>query len=171
MKWKEIPEFDGYRISDTGQLQSCFIRGSKSRLSIEWINVQAHETRNGYLQVTLYRRGTRHLFSIHSLVLLAFVGPCPGKQQACHGNGKRTDNRLENLRWDSVSANHADKNVHGTMPKGSIHPQAKLKESQVLEIRKLLKSGSKLNAIGRHFGVSGVSIGHIKTGRTWSHVQ
>lgn len=33
---------------------------------------------------------------------------------ACHNNGDCTDNRLLNLRWDTVSANHLDKVIHGT---------------------------------------------------------
>lgn len=46
---------------------------------------------------------------IHKLVLEAFVGERPSGMQACHGNGDKTDNRLVNLRWDTVKANHRDK--------------------------------------------------------------
>lgn len=169
--WKDIPEFDGYRISNEGLLQSCFVRGSRSHLSAEWREVQAHESNNGYMQVTLYRRGARHLHRIHVLVLLSFVGPRPSGFQACHLNGNRKDNCLSNLRWDSVSANHADKNTHGTMSKGSRHGQSRLNETQIVEIRSLFGDGVPTKEIGRRFGVSATAIHWIKTGRTWSHIR
>ena len=54
--------------------------------------------------------GTKY---IHRLVLEAFVGPCPEGMETCHNNGVRTDNRLENLRWDTSSANNDDIVKHG----------------------------------------------------------
>ena len=51
---------------------------------------------------------------IHRLVLDNFVGPCPEGMEACHSNGDYTDNRLENLRWDTKSSNMQDQIRHGT---------------------------------------------------------
>lgn len=44
----------------------------------------------------------------------AFVGPCPEGMEVCHNNGDCTDNRLENLRYDTKSANMLDRVRHGT---------------------------------------------------------
>lgn len=68
----------------------------------------------GYFAFNLTRRGKRKQMSAHRAVLLSFVGPPPDGHQGCHNNGIRTDNRLCNLRWDTVKNNHADKVLHGT---------------------------------------------------------
>ena len=47
-------------------------------------------------------------------LLEAFVGPCPSGQEACHANDDPRDNRLENLRWDTRSANALDSVRNGT---------------------------------------------------------
>lgn len=54
--------------------------------------------------------GTRY---VHQLVLEAFVGPRPEGMEACHWNDVCTDNRLENLRWDTTSANRHDQVRNG----------------------------------------------------------
>jgi hypothetical protein len=45
---------------------------------------------------------------------MGFVGPAPEGMEGCHYNGDPTDNRLENLRWDTRKANVADAIRHGT---------------------------------------------------------
>nr|WP_255481829.1 HNH endonuclease [Amycolatopsis sp. SID8362] len=45
---------------------------------------------------------------VHRAVLAAFIGPCPSGWHGCHRNQVKTDNRLENLRWDSPKGNAAD---------------------------------------------------------------
>lgn len=52
------------------------------------------------------------------LVLRHFVGKPEDGQEACHNNGKKTDNRLKNLRWDSHSGNNKDKQRHKTALNG-----------------------------------------------------
>jgi hypothetical protein len=50
---------------------------------------------------------------VHRLVLETFVGPCPDGMECCHNNGDPADNRLENLRWDTLSSNAYDRVEHG----------------------------------------------------------
>jgi len=70
--------------------------------------------RNGYPSVALSQGGVVTKLYVHRLVLLAFWGqPLPG-EEACHNNGDRTDNRLENLRWDRHGSNMDDAVAHGT---------------------------------------------------------
>ncbi|QOV97160.1 HNH endonuclease [Rhodococcus pyridinivorans] len=51
---------------------------------------------------------------VHRLVLEAFTGPCPDGMVGCHNDGDTTNNRLDNLRWDTPGANNRDKRTHGT---------------------------------------------------------
>jgi hypothetical protein len=62
----------------------------------------AHQT------VKLSRSGKVANQYVHRLVLAAFVGPCPPGNDACHGDGDPTNNRLTNLRWDTHRENMRD---------------------------------------------------------------
>src|SRR5690606_27256834 len=69
---------------------------------------------SGYAQVDLHRAGVRTRFPVHRLVLIAFVGAPPAGFEGCHNDGDRLNNSLENLRWDTHSANMQDTVTHGT---------------------------------------------------------
>jgi hypothetical protein len=51
---------------------------------------------------------------VHSLVILAFVGPRPDGEQVRHLNGNPADNRLTNLAYGTQSQNQQDSLRHGT---------------------------------------------------------
>jgi hypothetical protein len=50
---------------------------------------------------------------LHRLILLAFVGEPPPGYECCHNNDDPSDNRLENLRWDTRTQNIQDAIRHG----------------------------------------------------------
>jgi HNH endonuclease len=54
--------------------------------------------------------------TVHTLVLQAFVGPCPAGMEACHYDGDKANNKLGNLRWDTKRANELDAIRHRTRP-------------------------------------------------------
>jgi hypothetical protein len=49
---------------------------------------------------------------VHRLVLEAFVGPCPDGMECCHEDGDSTNNRVDNLRWDTHEANVRERLEH-----------------------------------------------------------
>ncbi len=65
--------------------------------------------KNGYLTVDLYKNKKMYHKKIHRLMLETFVGPCPRGMESCHNNGIKTDNRPENLRWDTHKNNCMDR--------------------------------------------------------------
>lgn len=71
---------------------------------------------SGYPMVKLSKDNAAWHIHVHRLVLAAFRGPCPDGLVACHNNDVRTDNRLENLRWDTSSANVDDSIINGKHP-------------------------------------------------------
>ncbi len=99
MQWIPIPGHDGYSVSDIGEVMS-FKRSRAGKL------LRQIPATGGYRVVKLGNANNPK--RIHRLVLEAFVGPCPEGMEACHNNDVRQDNRLENLRWDTRSANHID---------------------------------------------------------------
>lgn len=126
--------------------------------------VKQSQLSNGYLVVAL-RDGKKHC--VHKLVLEAFVGPRPEKHEACHGNGIKTDNRLANLRWDTMQGNHRDRVLHGVSNRGERCGSAKLTASQVLEIYNSKERGRDL---ARHYGVAEQTICSIRKGHNWKHL-
>lgn len=117
-RWLPVPDYEGlYEVSDQGRVRSL-PRGAATYGGRAW-------SRNGQilkpapsvgsaLTVGLSVGGERRTWRVHTLVLLAFVGPRPDGLQCCHGNGDFADNRLGNLRWDTPSSNMIDRFNHGT---------------------------------------------------------
>ena len=176
---KFIHGFPGYKVDTLGEVWSCIkqkhlrgTRGTYSYLSDEWKKLNPIHQNNGYLTVNLHIKGKKHPRSIHRLVLTAFNGDCPEKHQACHNNGNRKDNRLENLRWDTPRNNNADKVAHGTWQGGENHAMAKLNQFQVQRIRlmKEVEPTVTHREIAKKFMVSRHAICDILNKRTWSHI-
>ena len=153
--WQCVPGSDGmYEVSSRGRVWS---NRSKRLLSLSVANT-------GYHQVNL-GGSIRH---VHRLVLEAFVGPCPPSCEGCHGNGIKTDNRLENLRWDTRKGNMADAREHGRTNRGERSPSAKLTQEQVLSIR--AASGTQ-REIASRFEVSREQVRDIRSGKRWGWLQ
>ena len=73
---------------------------------------------------------------------------------ASHLNGIRDDNRLENLKWETMSENHHRKKEHGTDDRGYKNSRALINKEQLEKIWELLKDGKKTHKeIGEMFGV------------------
>lgn len=116
--WLPVPGYEGmYEVSDRGRARSLprtveYRAGIKRR----YPGTVLEDTTKGqrYSIVELHKGAGRKKFSVHRLVMLAFVGPCPEGMEVCHNNGDPTDNRLTNLRYATRSENHYDKRRHGT---------------------------------------------------------
>jgi hypothetical protein len=111
--WKPVVGSENYyEISNLGQAKSLDriinTRGRGKRKH-QGRDLKATLDSRGYPIVSIGGRTRK----IHQLVLEAFVGPCPPGMEGCHNNGCPTDNRLENLRWDTPSSNSQDRIKHG----------------------------------------------------------
>ena len=119
------------------------------------------------LLVDLNYQGENTKQSVHRLVLLAFRGEPKIGEVACHNNGDPKDCRLENLRWDSYSANVEDCRKHGRLPLGEKNKTSILTEKQVHEIRAALKSPYRgiVRDLGQKYGVVPEAISSIRHGK------
>ena len=115
-------------------------------------------------------KGQKTLY-VHRLVCEAFHGPAADAAlHCCHNDGDKHNNRAENLRWDTRSANEMDRVKHGTSNRGSRHGLSKLVESEVLQIKQLLTTPTPVRVIAEQFNVSTAAIYCIRKGRNWSHL-
>jgi hypothetical protein len=161
--WKDIPNFEGrYQITITGKVRSV-----KTMQQLTLFNNE-----KGYIRVYLYKKGKSHCLKVHRLVLETFVGSCPIKQEACHINGIRNDNRLSNLRWDTKVNNCRDRMTHGTFVfmRGEMNGHSKLKECEVLLIRTLTEYGISQRKIAKMFKIAQANVGAIHRKTIWKHI-
>lgn len=176
LKWEEIKP--GYRVSNTGRVQSCVTRGRTPRVGTEWRDLKLNRLKSGHLQVWLGRGDCRY---VHALVLEAFVGPCPPGMEACHFPDRDpSNNRLDNLRWGTRKENYEDSVKHGTAflrageRRGEDHPYAKLDEPTVriiMTLRNLCDYGSRTICVFLDLDtkMQGAVDGIIR-GQSWNHV-
>lgn len=108
-----VPGFEGlYEVSNLGRVFSLErVRKDGIRVPSKFLTPCLVGPR---WAVVLYKDGKRHHSPVHQLVLKAFIGPRPDGYDACHCDGDRDNNRLDNLRWDTRSANTLDQVAHGT---------------------------------------------------------
>jgi NUMOD4 motif/HNH endonuclease len=98
--WKPIPNYPDYQVSNTGRVMS--FKSSKPK------ELRQHPNGRGYLQVVLWKDSRPTTFTVHRLVLIAFVGNRLPDQQCRHLDGNQTNNNLENLCWGTAAENIYD---------------------------------------------------------------
>jgi hypothetical protein len=168
-QWLDIAGFEGsYQVSSWGRVRSldrivgrCRFRG----------RILRQTSTDGYTAVTLSLSGVCCTRRIHRLVPLSFVGPCPDGMEAAHEDGVRSNNNVDNLRWDTKKGNQADRERHGTMLRGASSPSSKLTEEQVIEIKCRHQRGETQTSLAEEFGVSQPAVHYILTHKTWGHVD
>lgn len=171
--WRDVPGFDGlYEVSSMGRVRSWKIQGNTTRKAAKPRITKLKQDRYGYNVAVLKKDGKNMHLKVPRLVLEVFVGPADDRQ-ACHNNGQRTDDRLENLRWDTVAANAADRKKHGTQIYGTQAYNAKLTEEDVrwarsVFVRRHPEFGSV--ALARELGVSQSVMHAALTGKSWKHI-
>lgn len=167
-----IERLPGYRFGNDGSVQSCWSRGGHCPVHTDiWRDISESRMQKGYSVTWLTVNGDPERFLTHRLILEAFVGPCPDGMEACHNNGIKADNRIDNLRWDTHEGNSRDKIRHGTQQRGEKHPIAKLTDQDVINIREEYRSGRKgVNQIARDFGVSSGTVSMIVQRKSWAHI-
>jgi hypothetical protein len=64
----------------------------------------------GYMQVDLFdANSVRSKYRIHTIVMQTFIGLPEAGQVICHYDDIKTNNKLTNLRYDTVKANGLDR--------------------------------------------------------------
>ena len=166
---KAITGWPGYLVSEDGMVFTTKRTGlCKEPRPPKLMKLSSS---NGYLRVKLRAPGKQQQKLVHRLVLETFVGPCPENCEASHLNGDRTDNRLENLAWETRQRNTDRRKEHGVSYVGENNPNVKLTDSQVREIRRRYSLGDvSQTTLGVEFGVNQTMISHIIRRTCWTEV-
>jgi len=169
VEYRDIKGYPGYRVGNDGSVWSR--KNARWGLGETWKRLGPRKESNWYPRVSLHHNRKVAAKYIHSVVLEAFIGPCPKGMEACHGNGNPNDNRLSNLRWDTKKGNMADCIKHGRTTKGEANKHAKLTEEKVREIRRLCAANLYTQQeVAGMMNVSQSTISLVSRRTIWSHV-
>lgn len=177
-RWLPVVGFEGYYdVSDAGRVRSLRYLGHSwdRERNPPLILSPTPNIKSGHMWVILSNGKERRKRTVHTLVLDAFVGPSPPGKEGCHGDGVPSNNRLENLRWDTRSANTLDAYRHGKRDhtaylRGENHPNSRFTVDDIRCIRAEPNCHKVSVMLGRAFGVEPSVIRLIRAGRTWKHV-
>jgi hypothetical protein len=169
-EWMPVLGYSGlYEVSDQGRA-----RRVKTQSGRPSGRLMRPGYRRDYLNYTLSYLNVQQTFCAHRLVWEAFNGPIPEGMQINHKNGGKRDNRLTNLELCTPQENTAHAySVLGrvrTPPPhkvGEANGRAKLKESDLPEIRRLRALGWSQQKIADQFGVNQTIISGILRGAYW----
>ena len=131
--------------------------------------------KGGYRSVYFTKtKGNFESKRIHSLVAKHFIPNPQNKPCVNHIDGNKGNNVASNLEWCTYAENthHAWATGLCVPVKGERSHNAKLKDAQVIEIKKLLSEGIiSTSKIAKMFSTSQPNIMNIKSGRIWSHLN
>jgi hypothetical protein len=164
--WKDVKGFEGlYQVSNIGNVKR-FIGKIIPKERLMGSNLD----KNGYSIRTLSKYGKCKQIKEHRLVAIAFIDNPNNKATINHINGIKTDNRVENLEWNTNIENHQHAIDTGLKDqKGIKHHNCKLTEKQVLEIREIGFSQTRMS-LSKRYGVARSSILRIIKGTGWTHI-
>lgn len=173
--WKDVVGYEGiYQVSNVGRLKRLFDKrytrgdGGKVRKSMF---LTGSKDEDGYYRVCFNVDNHKTYFSVSALVAAAFIGDRPEGFLVCHNNGKRDDNRVENLRYDTPQGNADDMEKHNTKLNGEKNHNSKLTSEQVLLIRKYAEEYKYTDSeLSKMFGVLKNVINKITNNTAWRHL-
>lgn len=165
--WRDVPGYEGrYQASDLGRIRSLDrrvnIAHGSTRLMRGRVLRPACQKNDPHLTVVLGHG--KAASSVHRLVALAFLGPCPEGQEVRHLDGNPQNNRADNLAYGTRAQNILDVYQTG-------RPWRALTTDQVRDIRQRLQAGERGSSLAKEYGVSEGSISAIKTGRSFSWLK
>lgn len=164
---KPIPNFECYFITNCGRIFS-----QKGKKNLREMKIST--TARGYRVINLRNmNGEKNNFRVSRLILSAWESLPVLGVQACHKNGIRNDDRLENLYWGTASENTYDQVKHGThkglKSRGQNHPYSKLSQNMVDKIRRYISYGWTCKQIADAFNLKRTTISSIKHGYSWKN--
>ncbi len=158
MSYRPVPSLPGFFAGSDGSVWYWHRDGAVLRRH-KWLVKQT----NRWLMSS---RGKALL--VARVVAEAFRGPCPPGLLCCHNNGDSTDDRPENLRYDTDRANYLDAVRHGSHDP---RPDTKriLSPESAREVATAFRRGESRRSIATRLAFKYGTVWAVTAGRRWGH--
>lgn len=167
---RPIPGYeDDYAVTPDGRVFSLNYRHLKGRVG-ELALVLHPE---GYVRVKAGRINARSPTPVHRLVAMTFLPNPGGLPQVNHINGRKGDNRVENLEWCTNQRNqqHAFDMGLQVARKGEKHHMASITDEVAKEIYAASRGGLTSRQIAAMFNASKYVVDDIRARKSWKHIH
>lgn len=160
-----LTKYDGLYVNKSGE----FYQRKVAPRVIEGIK-HVTTTIYGYGQITAYSKTLYRMPKAHILVAEAFIPNPNGYTVVNHINGKKLDNRVENLEWCTQEHNTDHAIRMGLFNhQGSKNPSAKTDESTIEAVRWMHKFGFRKCEISKLLNLSRSQVHRAFSG--WKHLN
>ena len=168
IEWREIPGYPEYKISDAGQVR----RAIASQSTQEGKILKPYKIKSGYLYVNLSQNSRSKPYSVHRLVVLAFIGESPSDEhQIVHNDGNFENNHVSNLKWAPWEEIQRLRYLRSVDSQDENHHKVRLTDSDVYEIRDMVMDGCTQKYVAEKYSVSSSTVNDIIKGRSWSWLK
>ena len=122
-----------------------------------------------YIQIAFKYQRKQMYILVSRAIWIYFNGGILKNLEMNHKNGIKDDNRLSNLELVTRSGNMIHAYENGLKDAcGENNGNHKLKNRDILKIRKLIKKGIKQNKIAKMFNVGSATISYINGRKIWA---
>lgn len=172
-QWKDIKGYEGiYQISDFGRVKSLAKAWSVGKKGDTILKSGSHK--QGYRNVTLCVDKVKSVKLVHRLVASHYCKNENNYKIVNHLDSVTNNNFKNNLEWTTYTGNA----IHGFNfgfrigRKGSSHHNVKLTELEILEIKKVYKTGNySQKKVADLFKISQTHVQRIISGKRWNHIK
>lgn len=158
--WREIPDSNGWCISNKGRLKDTYNRIKYGTLNEE----------NGYYRVCILNKP----YYVHKLVAEAFIPNPKNKPEVDHIDTNRLNNSVENLRWCTKKENMNNPITLKELNKISlIRAEKYSKKCRCIETGEVFNSASDARRKYNNNNIASALIGRRKTagGYHWEYIE
>ncbi len=162
-----------YQVSNLGRIRGLERNVKRNNNIYHWKEkiISPFIGNNGYYRLFLSHNGKKERVSIHRVVAKAFIPNPENKPMVNHKNGIKTDNRVENLEW-----NTAKENTNHALRNGLRKPQKTKRIIQLDKENKVIKIWNSAREAGNQLNINHTHIyeccrGQLKTasGYIWRY--
>lgn len=168
-EFRKVSGWEHYEVSNLGRVR-CLrwsIGRGLSKTGLRYLKPRLAKKKGivKFAMVTLKDVNRDWQIAISRLVLMTFVGPPEGDQEACHyPDPDPANNRLDNLCWGAKWQNEQHKTEQGMK-------QKRLTASQIKEIRSTFaQSGESQTEFAKRYEVDAASICRVLSRKSWMHI-
>ena len=171
-RWRKIPGWPHYEVSDDGLVRSLPRRYVNARGSLHNVKggvLKCAPNPKGYRAFDANNRNECETLFVHREVANLFIPNPRNLPEVNHINGEKSDNRVGNLEWTTGKGNsmHARRVLYRVV--GEDNGRAKLTWEAVDQLRADAAQGIPTKRLVWAYGVCKSAVKDIVAGRRWAH--